>query len=165
MAGKPCHRFSQAGTTHRPTRGGPRFWTKVASTALIGLFVQLFVATLFDWLVSSTIPTNGHVWFLYSLAFAQLLLRAIHLCGGGRGAMVAIPLVLSLTAAPLWNAVTNLLPSLSGERYNGLTSSSGEWFLPLGVRPCVQESVPTVLAPLGLPRANSTWPPGSRGGT
>ena len=120
-----------AGSCARPNRPGS--WGRIGRTMLPALVTQFVVAPVFDSLVPSTIPTNGHVWFLYSLAFAQLQAELIGRIGG-RLALVAVPLLICLCASPVWHEVAALLPALSGAKFDGLTWSSGEWFLPFGVR-------------------------------
>jgi len=107
----------------------PSLWT-VVRTLLPGLLIQFVIAPFFDFCVASTIPTNGHIWFLYSLALAQLILLLV----GRSQAMLAVTLVMCLCASPLWHAVVAIVPALSGAAFDGLTWSSGEWFLPVGVR-------------------------------
>ena len=51
----------------RPTIGsGPRLASRCCP-----LFTQFVIAPVFDHFACSPIPTDGHVWFLYSLAFAR----------------------------------------------------------------------------------------------
>ena len=109
-------------------------WRDLGRTVLPGLLVQFVLAPFFDFYVISTIPTNGHVWFLYSLALAKLLVHFVGRCGGGSVSVVATTLSLSLCASPIWHAFVAVAPGLSGTRYDGLTWSSGDWFLPLSVR-------------------------------
>ena len=59
--------------------------------------------------------------------------------GGGSQFVLAVALALSLCASPIWHAIVAVAPAalsgqLSGARYDGLTWSSGDWFVPLGVR-------------------------------
>ena len=107
-------------------------WRDLWRTVLPGLLVQFVLAPFFDFCVASTIPTSGHVWFLYSVALAKFLVHFVGRCGGG--SVVAATLFLSLCASPIWHAIVAVAPGLSGARYDGLTWSSGDWFVPLGVR-------------------------------
>lgn len=118
----------------RGGRSDDRLWAKIGLTLLPALFTQFVIAPVFDHFACSPIPTDGHVWFLYSLAFARALLELTRRCGLGRGATLAVMLALNCLAAPAMRVLYDAAPSLSGARYDGLTWSSGEWFLPIGVR-------------------------------
>ena len=77
----------------------PSIWT-VVRTLLPGLLIQFVIAPFFDFCVASTIPTNGHIWFLYSVALAQLLLLLV----GRSQAMLVVTLAMCLCASPVWHA-------------------------------------------------------------
>ena len=124
-----------AGVVHGKRTHQPPLWEDVGRTILPGLLVHFVLAPVFDnSCVHSTIPTNGHVWFLYSVALAKLVVHLVGLCGGAQPAMLLVPLALSLVAPVVWHAIFAAAPALSGARYEGLTWSSGEWFVPIGVR-------------------------------
>ena len=80
-------------------------------TLLPGLLVQFVLAPFFYFFVVSTIPTNGHVWFLYSVALAKLLVHGVGRCGGGSQFVLAVALALSLCASPIWHAIVAVAPA------------------------------------------------------
>ena len=142
-----------AGTISASERAGA-FWWRTAMTVAPALAVQFVAAPLFDRLLlpGGPIPTDGHVWFLYSVAIARVLdhLTALSCCAllqsrehtgrmvGHTALRLAPTLALHLLAAPVWHRllphVAKRLPALDGARYDGYTVSSGEWFVPFGVR-------------------------------
>ena len=111
------------------------YWQRTGTVVALGAFVHLVVAPIWDGFNGGPIPTNGHVWFMYAVALGRVLVKVNHSLGGSPSACMAVAILVNVFASLAWSFVVATFPiHAGGANFEGITWSSGEWFVPFGVR-------------------------------
>ena len=111
------------------------YWQRTGTVVVLGAVVHLVVAPIFDGINGGPIPTNGHVWFMYAVALGRALVKVNHSLGGSPFACMAVAILINIFASLAWSFAVGAFPvHAGGANFEGITWSSGEWFVPFGVR-------------------------------
>ena len=111
------------------------YWQRTGTVIALGAFVHVVVAPIWDGINGGPIPTNGHVWFMYAVAVGRVLVKINHSLGGNSSTCMAAAILINVLAPLAWSFVVAAFPvHAGGANFEGITWSSGEWFVPFGVR-------------------------------